>query len=158
MDFLQGKLLKLLCFLFWIIWSNKVQINRFFFSLLRLKELKPTWRYFNDTSNNSIKINVLFFIYFWPHLTACGILVPQPGIERRPLAVKAWSPNHWTFREFPETNILNQVIIRLKVPMGPLFYLISKGWAYKIKREMWNKCYFIFLAWIFWYIIISLKF
>ena len=26
---------------------------------------------------------------------------PQPGIEPRPLAVKAWSPNHWTTREFP---------------------------------------------------------
>ena len=31
---------------------------------------------------------------------ACGILVPQPGFEPRPLAVKAWSPNHWTAREF----------------------------------------------------------
>ena len=24
------------------------------------------------------------------------ILVPQPGTEPRPMAVKAWSPNHWT--------------------------------------------------------------
>ena len=29
------------------------------------------------------------FFFFWPHHTACGILVPQPGIEPRPLAVKA---------------------------------------------------------------------
>ena len=28
------------------------------------------------------------------------ILVPQPGIEPTPLAVKEWSPNHWTAREF----------------------------------------------------------
>ena len=34
-------------------------------------------------------------------LAACGILVPQPGIEPRPSAVKAWSPNHWTAKEFP---------------------------------------------------------
>ena len=27
---------------------------------------------------------------------ACGILVPQPGIEPAPSAVKARSPNHWT--------------------------------------------------------------
>ena len=35
---------------------------------------------------------------------ACGILVPQPGIESMPLAVKS-SPNHWTAREFPVLQI-----------------------------------------------------
>ena len=34
------------------------------------------------------------------HCEACGILVPQPGIEPGPWAVKVWSPNHWTAREF----------------------------------------------------------
>ena len=24
-----------------------------------------------------------------------GFLVPRPGIEYRPLAVRVWSPNHW---------------------------------------------------------------
>ena len=42
-----------------------------------------------------------FFWFFWPHHTACGILVPRPGIEPVPLAVEAQSPNHWTAREFP---------------------------------------------------------
>ena len=32
---------------------------------------------------------------------AYEILVPQPGIEPRPLAVRVLSPNHWTAREFP---------------------------------------------------------
>ena len=32
---------------------------------------------------------------------ACGILVPQPGIEPGPSSVKAWSPNHLTAREVP---------------------------------------------------------
>lgn len=32
---------------------------------------------------------------------ACGILVPQSGIEPEPLAVKAQSPNHWATRVFP---------------------------------------------------------
>ena len=31
---------------------------------------------------------------------ACGILVPQPGIEPVPPAVEGWSPNLWTAREF----------------------------------------------------------
>ena len=30
-----------------------------------------------------------------------GILAPQPRNEPGPLAVKAWSPNHWTTGEFP---------------------------------------------------------
>ena len=33
--------------------------------------------------------------------TACGILVPQPGMEPMPPAVEARSPNHWTAREAP---------------------------------------------------------
>ena len=47
----------------------------------------------------------LFF--FGPRRMACGILVPQPGIEPGPSAVKAWSPNHWTTREFPILDIGN---------------------------------------------------
>ena len=42
---------------------------------------------------------------FWLHLEACGILVPQPGIEPVFPAVEVWSPNHWTTREFPEIYI-----------------------------------------------------
>ena len=30
---------------------------------------------------------------------ACGILVPRPGIEPAPPAVKEWNLNHWTIRE-----------------------------------------------------------
>ena len=35
---------------------------------------------------------------------ACGILVPQAGIEPGPLAVEAQSPNHWTAGEFPDLH------------------------------------------------------
>ena len=44
-------------------------------------------------------VSILFF--FWPCRMACGILVPQPGIEPGPLAMRPQSPNHWTAREFP---------------------------------------------------------
>ena len=37
---------------------------------------------------------------FWLCHAACVILVPQPGIEPRPLAVKVWSPDHRTAKEF----------------------------------------------------------
>ena len=41
------------------------------------------------------------FVLFGPRCVAYGIFVPQPGLELRPLAVTAWSPNHWVTREFP---------------------------------------------------------
>ena len=40
-------------------------------------------------------------LFFWPRHVACEILVPHPGIEPGPTAVKARSPNHWTARGFP---------------------------------------------------------
>ena len=39
---------------------------------------------------------------FCPYHEACGVLVPQPGIDLQPLALEAWSPNHCTAREIPE--------------------------------------------------------
>ena len=33
-----------------------------------------------------------------------GILVPRLGTKLAPLAVKVWSPNHWTAREFPAAS------------------------------------------------------
>ena len=42
-----------------------------------------------------------------PCHVACGILVLQPGIKPRPLAVRAWSPDHWTAREFPKVSFFD---------------------------------------------------
>ena len=50
---------------------------------------------------------IYLFIYFWPRCLACGILVPQPGIQPVPPAVEAWSLNHWTAREVPSPPLLN---------------------------------------------------
>ena len=46
---------------------------------------------------------------------ACRILVPQPEIELKPLAVKTQSPNHQTAGEF-QTNFFS----------NPVFYLTSQ--------------------------------
>ena len=48
----------------------------------------------------------LFFYFFkiWLCCVACGILVPWPGIEPAPSAVKVRSPNHWTSREVPPVS------------------------------------------------------
>ena len=42
----------------------------------------------------------LLFFFFWLHLMACGILVPQPGIKPKSMAVKALRLNHGTARKF----------------------------------------------------------
>ena len=74
-----------------------------------------------------------FYLFFWPCCTACGILVPQPGIKPMSPALKSWSFNHWTTSEVPmksdfdncavvlwETTNNNQVL-------GAKFYLILWG-------------------------------
>ena len=45
--------------------------------------------------------SLFFFVFFWLHRVACGILVPQPGIKPAPPAVEAQSLNHWITREVP---------------------------------------------------------
>ena len=47
-----------------------------------------------------------FILFYWPRLAACGILVPQPGIEPVPPAVEARILNHWTTREVPKQGFL----------------------------------------------------
>ena len=42
-------------------------------------------------------------IFLLMHHDVCGLLVPQLGIEPRPLAVKPLSAKHWTAREFPRS-------------------------------------------------------
>lgn len=43
------------------------------------------------------------FVYFWPHHLVCRIPIPWPGVKPWPVAVKAWSPDPWTTREFPSS-------------------------------------------------------
>ena len=49
------------------------------------------------------KENLVFF-FFWPCHAACGILVPQPGIEPTSPALEARNLNHWTAREVPNLD------------------------------------------------------
>ena len=54
------------------------------------------------------------WIFFLPWHTACRILVPWPGVEPSPLAVKVQSPNHWTTRELP-WHLLLSVCVSIMV-------------------------------------------
>ena len=42
-----------------------------------------------------VSLHVMILPYLFICFTACGILVPQQGIESGPSAMKAWSPKHW---------------------------------------------------------------
>ena len=52
-----------------------------------------------QTSPRTVFCFVFLFVWFWPSHGACGILVPQLGIEPLPLAMEVWGLNHWTSRE-----------------------------------------------------------
>ena len=43
-----------------------------------------------------------FFFFFLLRRVACGILIPQPGIEHGTTAVRAHNPKYWTGRELPK--------------------------------------------------------
>ena len=46
-------------------------------------------------------------IFSWTHPTACGILVPQPGITLAPDAVQVGSLNHRTVREVHNVYLMD---------------------------------------------------
>ena len=47
-----------------------------------------------------------FLFNFQLQFPACRILVHPPGIKPGSPAVEAWSPNHWTAREFQQSSTL----------------------------------------------------
>ena len=68
-------------------------------------ELEIIYIYIYITRKYVLLFNFFFFLIFWPYRAACGILVPQPGIEPMPPPVEAQSLNHWTAREAPYLTI-----------------------------------------------------
>ena len=60
---------------------------------------------------STITTVLYLFLRFWLCHTACGILVPCPGIEPMLPELEAWSLNHWTTREVPSSYILYIVLI-----------------------------------------------
>ena len=48
---------------------------------------------------------------------ACGILVPQPGMEPVPPALEAWSLIHWTSREVLREILGLHILVLSGVPV-----------------------------------------
>ena len=53
-------------------------------------------------------LSLFYFFYFLVTHVACGTLVPQLGIESKPPALEAQSPNHWTTREVPLLKMIEK--------------------------------------------------
>ena len=74
---------------------------------------------------------------------ACGILVPQLGIEPEPTAVKVLSPDYWTAGEFPEFPFLWLKIFLymynhfLNVLFFLSFFSLHFWWIFFVSRELW---------------------
>ena len=76
-------------------------------------------------SRNLCFVLLSIFIYlFRPYYMACGILVPWPGIEPAPLALEAWSLNHWATREFPLYNYFKPSWINHDTSHRPVNFVI----------------------------------
>ena len=65
---------------------------------------------------------------YWLSSVVCRILVPRWEIEPSPLAVEAWSPNHWIAREIPRIFYI-MIECWKRTPMHTccllLFYFLS---------------------------------
>ena len=103
--------------------SDWYSVHFFFHSLWTILLLK----YWNITCWKLCKHNIFSFFpffFFWLCCTACGNLVPQPGIETMPPALEAWGLNHWTTREFPTTYFLKSFQITNSCSFPDIFLLI----------------------------------
>ena len=81
-----------------------------------------------------------FNFIFRPHHAACGILVSWPGIEPRPLAVRARSPNHRTTRESPPKRNAEFKWNKIHVKTSMRYYFTPVTMAI-IKRTTNKKCW-----------------
>ena len=96
---------------------------------------KKNWKwlqyYFDQEINwfSGVFLGHNFFLsfFFWLDFTACGILVPQPGIEPMPPAMGVWSPNHWTTQELSGTQFLENFFNTGLIWSKCLYYKISSG-------------------------------
>ena len=63
--------------------------------------------------------------FFSDHTTWLSGLSSPPGIELMPLALEAWSPNHWTTREVPRVKLFTTCEPHL-IHMLSFFYSFKK--------------------------------
>ena len=83
------------------------------------------------------KICSCFFVCFWPHHVACGILVPRPGIKSASLHLEAWSLNPWATREVPGKYALKSNNMSVLLSLG-LSLTRGNYWSLLNLAVTWN--------------------
>ena len=79
-------------------WTGRPGVLRFMGSQ-RVGHDWTTELNWTEETNSGFKNQLHLKYIFWPHCTACGILVPPPWIEPVPPAKEGWSLNHGTSRD-----------------------------------------------------------
>ena len=112
--------------------------------ILSLFHLTDSCRFTCEEGQDFPTIKIPSSFFFWPHCTACGIFIAQPGIEPVSPAVEVRSLNPWTTREVPRT-LLNSsphpvgllpssdpqtgLLLGLRLPL--LFWLLQPGFHFR---------------------------
>ena len=78
------------------------------------------------------------------YCTACGILIPPPGIELTLHAVEVWSPHHWTTKEVPHLNF------NLSIPIFNFQELFLAFW-FSISRSCFLDFPYIIYLFLFFF-------
>ena len=86
-------------------------------------------------------------VYFLAPPTVCGILVPWPAIELGPSALRVWSPNLWTAREFPLCYPLYYNSICFLWWSGTKL-AISPRYTYNVLDRFWNQSHASLIKWV----------
>ena len=85
-----------------------------------------------------------FFLFFWSCWMTCRTLVPQPGIKPMPPAVEAWSPSHWTAKEFPSTYCFDYCIFvvgfEIKKYKASTFVFLKIVWTI---MDLWDSLWIL---------------
>ena len=58
---------------------------------------------------------------------ACGVSVPQPGIQPRALGKLKWSPDHWTIREFQCILLFKDIYLFFKDILNRTYFVLREG-------------------------------
>ena len=109
-----------------------IQMPLLLYSLTHSSSTKfPSWFYF-----------LLYFIF---RGMGCVILVPPPGIEPRPMAVKAWSPNLWIIMQFPWLFFFLQLISLLNIVCDS-FVMSIVHCLLSLPASPWDKRFLSFMS------------
>ena len=89
-------------------------------------------------------------LVFWSCWMTCRTLVPQPGIKPMRPAVEAWSPGHWTAREFPSTYCFDYCIFvvgfEIKKYKASTFVFLKIVWTI---MDLWDSVWILGYCFLF---------